>query len=189
MLLLIDHLDSFSYNLVQSFQELGAFVHLVRSPFFNLQECLDLKPDHLVIGPGPGSPKDYPYLTSLIAAFCDKIPILGVCLGHQGIAEIFGAEIIRATKPIHGKTSLITHNDQGVFKNLPPKFASVRYNSLVVNPDRFPACLEPTAFSETGEIMGFKHRDYFVEGVQFHPESIQSENGAALFQNFLNYSV
>jgi len=188
MLLLIDHLDSFSYNLVQAFQGLGVFVHLVRSPFFNLEECLDLKPDHILIGPGPGSPQDYPYLASLIDAFCGKIPILGVCLGHQGIAEIYGASIIKAHKPIHGKAGIIKHNGLGVFKNLPENFSAIRYNSLLVNPHQFPSCLTPTAFSENGELMGFKHRNYLIEGVQFHPESIQSENGTALFQNFLNQS-
>lgn len=189
MLLLIDNLDSFSYNIVQLFQILGASVYLMRSsPFFSLEECLALRPTHLVIGPGPGAPLAYPYFSSLITAFSGKIPILGVCLGHQGIAESFGAQTIKAVRPIHGKSSLIQNTGEGIFNLLPQNFLAIRYNSLVVEPETFPSCLKVTARSNDGEIMALKHREYLIEGVQFHPESIGSECGHLLFQNFLNQS-
>lgn len=186
MLLLIDNLDSFTYNLVHLFQELGASVHLLRSPFFCLDTCIRLKPSHIVIGPGPGNPQNYLYFDSLLTRFSGKVPILGVCLGHQGIAQVYGGQVKKALKPIHGKASLIQHAQKGIFLGLLSPFSAVRYHSLIVDHEHFPTCLEITAQSIDGEIMGFKHRSYQIEGVQFHPESIRSEHGAHLFQNFLN---
>lgn len=189
MLLLIDNLDSFSYNLVQLFQILGACVHVIRSPFFSLEQCLDLNPKHIVIGPGPGTPSEYAYFKSLVATFGNKTPILGVCLGHQGLAECYGGHVIKAKKPIHGKTGRIHHSGKGIFTSLPQDFLAVRYNSLIVCKNSIPSCLEVTAYSDEEEIMAFKHRHHQIEGVQFHPESIGSEYGHLLFQNFLNQSI
>ncbi|MBS4168629.1 aminodeoxychorismate/anthranilate synthase component II [Parachlamydia sp. AcF125] len=186
MLLFIDNLDSFTYNLVHLFQELGASVHLLRSPFFCLDECIRLNPTHIVVGPGPGSPQEYPYFASLLSCFSGKVPMLGVCLGHQGIAQLYGAQVKKALKPMHGKASAIYHQKKGIFHNLPSPFSAIRYHSLIVDRANFPACLEITAQSIEGEIMGFKHSFYQIEGVQFHPESVKSEYGARLFQNFLN---
>lgn len=188
MILLIDNFDSFTYNLVNCFEGAGATVCVKRNDAATLQECLDLSPDCIVIGPGPGIPSRAGISSDLITACAGKIPLLGVCLGHQGIAEIFGGEVVRASYPMHGKVSEIHHKGVGMFKNLPQGFLATRYHSLVVKKDSLPSCLEITAETSEGEIMGLRHRDYQIEGVQFHPESILTEWGAKLVQNFLENS-
>ena len=185
MLLMIDNYDSFTYNIVQYFGELGEDVRTVRNDEISLEQIADMNPDRICISPGPKSPKDAGVSVDVLREFAGKKPILGVCLGHQAIGEAFGGKIIRAKQVMHGKTSKIAHTGEGVFKGLPSPFTVIRYHSLAIERASLPACLEVTAWTDDGEIMGVRHKEYDIEGVQFHPESILSEHGHALFKNFL----
>ncbi|WP_442783785.1 anthranilate synthase component II [Collimonas fungivorans] len=185
MLLMIDNYDSFTYNLVQYFGELGEDVRTFRNDEITLEQIQALKPDRICLSPGPCSPKEAGICVDLLQQFAGKLPILGVCLGHQAIGEAFGGKVIRAQQVMHGKTSPITHTGVGVFKDLPSPFTVIRYHSLAIERSSIPACLEITAWTEDGEIMGVRHKDYDIEGVQFHPESILSEHGHALLRNFV----
>ena len=185
MLLMIDNYDSFTYNLVQYFAELGEEVKVVRNDEISVADIAKINPDRICISPGPCSPKEAGISVDTIKTYAGKIPILGVCLGHQAIGEAFGGEVIRAKKVMHGKTDEITHTDEGVFKNLPKSFRVTRYHSLAINREGLPSCLTITAQTADGEIMGVRHKELCVEGVQFHPESILSEHGHALLKKFL----
>jgi anthranilate synthase component 2 len=185
MLLMIDNYDSFTYNLVQYFGELDAEVRVVRNDKITLEEIAALAPGRIVISPGPCSPNEAGISVPLICEFAGKIPILGVCLGHQAIGQAFGGEIVHAARVVHGKTSTISHSGVGVFRGLPSPFVATRYHSLAIRRATLPVCLEVTAESEDGEIMGVRHREFGVEGVQFHPESFLTEHGHALLKNFL----
>jgi len=184
-LLMIDNYDSFTYNLVQYFGELGAEVLVHRNDEISLADMAALKPSHLVVSPGPCSPAEAGISVAAIQHFAGKLPILGVCLGHQSIGAAFGGRIIRAQQLMHGKTSLIHTTQQGVFADLPKDFTVNRYHSLAIEPSTCPAELEVTAWTDDGEIMGVRHRSLPIEGVQFHPESILTEHGHALLNNFL----
>ena len=185
MLLLIDNYDSFTYNLFQYLSELGARVVVVRNNKTTLDEIGTMKPDQIVISPGPSTPLKAGISNEVISYFDSKIPILGICLGHQCLGYSYGARIGPAREIMHGKSSLIHHKGQGVFVGLPQPFPAIRYHSLVVEPDGLPDCLEVTAWTDDGTIMGLKHRQYPVEGVQFHPESFMTEVGKDLLRNFL----
>ena len=185
MLLIIDNYDSFTYNLVQYLGELGAEVQVVRNDALTVEEVLRLAPERIVLSPGPCTPNEAGICVPLIRAAAGKIPILGVCLGHQAIGAAFGGEIVRALRPMHGKTSLVHHTGVGVFRGLPNPLRVIRYHSLVIRRESLPAELEITAETDEGEIMGVRHRHHPIEGVQFHPESIMSEAGMELLQNFL----
>ena len=189
MILMIDNYDSFTYNIVQYFLELGADVVVHRNDDIDLDGIAALKPEKIVISPGPCTPNEAGISMPCIEHFAGTIPILGICLGHQSIGQVFGGKVIRAKEVMHGKTSPIHHNAAGVFRNLAGPFTATRYHSLVVEQDSLPECLEVTAWTEADgqidEIMGLRHRELAVEGVQFHPESILSEHGHALLQNFL----
>ena len=185
MLLMIDNYDSFTYNIVQYFGELGEDVRTVRNDEITLEQIAAMKPDRICISPGPKAPKDAGISLDILREFKGKLPILGVCLGHQAIGEAFGGKVIRAKQVMHGKTSTIAHIGEGVFTGLPSPFTVIRYHSLAIERSSLPACLEVTAWTDDGEIMGVRHKDYDIEGVQFHPESILSEHGHALFKNFL----
>ena len=185
MLLMIDNYDSFTYNLVQYLGELGEDVRVVRNDEITLDEVAGLRPDRIVVSPGPCTPKEAGISVPLIRRFAGRIPILGVCLGHQSIVEAFGGTIVHAKQVMHGKTSAIHHADTGVFKGLPQPFTATRYHSLVIERETRPDVLEITAWTDDGEIMGVRHRELAVEGVQFHPESILTEGGHDLLRNFL----
>jgi len=189
MLLIIDNYDSFTYNLYQYFCELGAEVEVKRHDVLQLTDIEEMAPDRLVISPGPGTPDQAGLSMAAIAHFAGKMPILGVCLGHQAIAQVFGGRVIRARQVMHGKTSAIDHDGRGVFAGLAAGLTMTRYHSLVVEPAGLPACLEVSAWSSRegahDEIMGIRHRSMPIEGVQFHPESILSEQGHQLLANFL----
>ncbi len=189
MLLMIDNYDSFTYNLVQYLGELGQEVLVYRNDEIDLAKVAALKPDHIVISPGPCTPNEAGISVPLIKEFAGKIPLLGVCLGHQSIGQAFGGNIIHAKQLMHGKTSLIHHKNIGVFKDLPNPYTATRYHSLVIEKETLPDCLEITAWTDDGEIMGVRHKTLQVEGVQFHPESILTEHGHALLNNFLKASV
>ena len=183
--LMIDNYDSFTYNLVQYFSELGAQVQTFRNDEIDLAGIAAQQPERLVISPGPCSPKEAGISVAAIQHFAGKLPILGVCLGHQSIGEAFGGKIVRAQELMHGKTSLITTTQEGVFAGLPKQFTVNRYHSLAIEPASLPAVLKVTAQTDDGEILGVRHRELAIEGVQFHPESVLSEHGHALLQNFL----
>jgi anthranilate synthase component II len=185
MLLMLDNYDSFTYNLVQYFGELGEDVSVYRNDEITLDEIARLKPARIVVSPGPCSPAEAGISVPLIREFAGKIPVLGVCLGHQSIGAAFGGDIVHAKQLMHGKTSQVHHTDSGVFKGLPNPLTVTRYHSLAIKRETLPDCLEVTAWTEDGEIMGVRHKTLDVEGVQFHPESILTERGHALLKNFL----
>ncbi len=185
MILVVDNYDSFTYNLVQYLGEMGAEMHVVRNDAISVEEVERLRPERIVISPGPGTPNDAGVSLALVDRLHATTPILGVCLGHQAIGQAFGGTVARARKQMHGKTSAIEHDHRGVFLGLEPGFEATRYHSLVVLEKDFPAVLEISARAEDGEIMGLRHRRYPVEGVQFHPESILTRQGKALLKNFL----
>ncbi len=191
MLLMIDNYDSFTYNIVQYLGELGADVRVYRNDAITIAEIEALAPDHIVISPGPCTPNDAGISVAVIKYFAGKIPLLGICLGHQGIGQAFGGDVIRAKKVMHGKLSAIHHSNKGVFSGLSNPFSATRYHSLVIDSKTLPDCLEVTAWTqdENGkldEIMGVRHKTLDVQGVQFHPESILSEHGHQLLKNFLD---
>ena len=184
-LLLVDNYDSFTYNLVQAFLVLGADVLVHRNDEITVEQALSLAPTHLCISPGPGTPADAGVSMKMIEAFAGKVPVFGVCLGHQSLVEVYGGKVVRAGRLMHGKTSLVHHDGRGVFAGLPNPFQAGRYHSLIAQRDTIPACLEITAWTPEGEIMGVRHRELAVEGVQFHPESILTPDGPRLMGNFL----
>ncbi len=191
MLIMIDNYDSFTYNLVQYLGELKAEVKVFRNDEITLAEIEKMSPDHLMISPGPCTPNEAGISIAVIKHFAGKLPILGVCLGHQSIGQAFGGKIIHARKIMHGKTSLMHHNNKGVFHGLESPFEATRYHSLVIEKESLPDCLEMTSWTETedgqvDEIMGVRHKELAIEGVQFHPESILSQHGHKMLQNFLD---
>ena len=185
MLLMIDNYDSFTFNLVQYFGELGQDVRTIRNDELNLAEIEALAPERIVISPGPCSPAEAGVSVAVLQHFAGRLPLLGVCLGHQAIGAAFGGQVIRAQSIMHGKTSALSHDGRGVFDGLPSPYTVVRYHSLAIARETLPACLEISATTGDGEIMGVRHRQYAIEGVQFHPESIETEHGHRLLQNFL----
>jgi len=185
MILMIDNYDSFTYNLVQYFGELGQTVKVYRNDVLTVNEIKKINPDKIVISPGPGRPENAGITCALIREFAGEIPILGVCLGHQAMGYVFGGKIVGAKKLMHGKTSKVYHNKKDIFKNIPNPFIATRYHSLLVEKKSLPACLEITASTQEGEIMGLKHKDYAVWGLQFHPESILTKSGKAILDNFI----
>ncbi len=187
MILMIDNYDSFTYNLVQYIAALNYEVVVKRNDELTVREALDMKPEAIVISPGPGRPDDAGISLELIKAAAGKIPVLGVCLGHQSIGQVFGGKVIQAKKIMHGKTSQITHNGKGLFTKLPADLKVVRYHSLALEEASLPDCLEITArASDDGEIMGVRHKEFFVEGIQYHPESVLTSTGKRQLANFLN---
>ncbi|GAB5490205.1 MAG: aminodeoxychorismate/anthranilate synthase component II [Phototrophicaceae bacterium] len=185
MILVIDNYDSFTYNIVQELGELGADILVLRNDQTTLDEIRDLNPSHIIISPGPGFPKDSGISREVILEFGKTIPLLGVCLGHQCIGEVFGGEVIHAPSLMHGKTSPVFHKEDSLFADVPSPFTATRYHSLVVAEESLPDVLEVIAYTEDGEIMGVRHKDYPIIGVQFHPESILTDFGMRIFQNFL----
>ena len=185
MLLIIDNYDSFTYNLVQYLGELGQDVRVVRNDAITVDEIAAMKPERIVISPGPCTPKEAGVSVETITRLAGTIPILGVCLGHQSIGEAFGGEVVRAGRLMHGKTSWITHDGRTIFRDVPNPFEATRYHSLIVRRETLPSCLEISAETAEGEIMGLRHRTLSVEGVQFHPESILTRPGKDLLRNFL----
>lgn len=185
MILLIDNYDSFTYNLVQYLGELGGKLEVFRNDKLTLEDIAKMVPERIVISPGPGRPRDAGISCALIREFSARVPILGVCLGHQCIGEVFGGKVIRAKRLMHGKTSLIYHNGQTIFTGVKQPFTATRYHSLIVEKESLPECLEIIARTDTGEIMGLKHRGLPVWGLQFHPESILTEEGKKILQNFI----
>lgn len=185
MLLVIDNYDSFTFNLVQYFGQLGVTMRVFRNDELTPAEAERLNPDRVLISPGPCTPSDAGVSLDIIKTFAGKKPVLGVCLGHQSIGQIFGGNVIRAPRQMHGKLSPIAHTGKGVFKGLPSPFTATRYHSLIVERSSLPDCLEITAESSDGEIMGLQHKQFSVHGVQFHPESIATEGGMQILQNFL----
>jgi len=188
-LLLIDNYDSFTYNLVQAFLVLGAEVSVYRNDALSTEAALALSPTHLCISPGPGTPYDAGVSMDMIRAFAGRIPVLGVCLGHQSIVEVFGGKVVRAGRLMHGKTSQVQHDGRTLFAGLPQPCEVGRYHSLIAAPASMPAALEVSARTAEGEIMGVRHRELLVEGVQFHPESILTPEGPRLMSNFLGLSA
>ncbi|MSP22022.1 MAG: aminodeoxychorismate/anthranilate synthase component II [Dehalococcoidia bacterium] len=189
MLLLIDNYDSFTFNLYQYLAELGADVEVHRNDEITVEDCLAMRPDHIVISPGPCSPSEAGISVDLVRRAAGTAPLLGVCLGHQSIGEAFGGVVRSAGEIMHGKTSMVTHDGKGVFEGLPNPFEAIRYHSLAIVPESMPAVLEVTARAESGVIMGVRHRTLPVEGVQFHPESIMTKMGHDLLRNFLHMRV
>lgn len=189
MLVMIDNYDSFTYNLVQYLSELGEEVKTFRNDQISLEQIEELEPDSIMLSPGPCTPTEAGITLSVIEHFAGKVPMMGVCLGHQSIGQVFGGEVVHAKTIMHGKTSLIRHNSKGVFQGIKNPFTVTRYHSLVVKESTLPPCLEVTAWTEDGEIMGFRHREHAIEGVQFHPESILTEHGHALLQNFIESTL
>ncbi len=188
MLLMLDNYDSFTFNIVQYLAQLGEDVKVVRNDEISVAGIAGLKPDRIVVSPGPCSPEEAGISVAAIKEYAGKIPLLGVCLGHQSIGSAFGGKVIRSVSLMHGKTSPIHHNGEGLFSDLPNPFNATRYHSLVVERSTLPDCLEVTAWVDNGEIMGLRHRELPVWGVQFHPESILTEGGMELLDNFLKLS-
>ena len=186
MILMIDNYDSFTYNLVQYLGELGANLVVHRNDKITLDQIEDLAPEKIVISPGPCTPREAGISCDLIRQFAGRVPLLGVCLGHQCIGDVFGGDVVRAGRLMHGKTSLIHHNGEQIFDDLENPFEATRYHSLIVKKETLPDCLELTAWTAQDEIMGFRHKDYPIWGVQFHPESILTVEGKKLLENFLN---
>ena len=186
MLLFIDNYDSFTYNIVQYLGELKQEVVVRRNDEITLEDIAAMRPEYLLIGPGPCTPKEAGVSVAAMRHFAGKIPILGVCLGHQAIGEVFGGRVVRAKTLMHGKTSPVFHENTGVFRGLPNPVTCTRYHSLAVERETLPDCLNITAWTEDGEIMGLRHRDYPIEGVQFHPEGLLTEYGYAMLRNFLD---
>jgi anthranilate synthase/aminodeoxychorismate synthase-like glutamine amidotransferase len=184
-LLLVDNYDSFTYNLVQAFLVLGADVLVHRNDAITVAEAQALAPTHLCISPGPGTPRDAGVSMAMIEAFAGRVPVFGVCLGHQSIVEVFGGEVVRAGRLMHGKVSPVHHDNRGLLAGMPQPFEAGRYHSLIARPESLPASLEVTARTAEGEIMGVRHRDFVIEGVQFHPESVLTPDGPLLLANFL----
>lgn len=189
MLVMIDNYDSFTYNLVQYLGELGEDVQTYRNDEISIEQLEALNADRIMLSPGPCTPNEAGISLAVIDHFKGKLPLMGVCLGHQSIGQAFGGNVVRADNIMHGKTSSISHNNKGVFENIANPFTVTRYHSLVVDRKTLPDCLEVTAWTDEGEIMGFRHRDYAIEGVQFHPESILTEHGHALLKNFLEITL
>ena len=185
MLFILDNYDSFTYNLVQYFGDLGAEPVVRRNDEITVAELAEMRPERICISPGPGTPHDAGISEEIIRELGPRIPVLGVCLGHQAIGEVYGGEVVRAGRLMHGKTSPILHTGEGVFAGLPSPFEATRYHSLVVKPESVPDCLEVNARTAEGEIMGLRHREFPVHGVQFHPESILTSEGKRLLENFL----
>ncbi len=186
MIVIIDNYDSFTYNIVQTIGSFGEEIKVFRNDQVDISFIEGLRPDRLLISPGPCSPGQAGISVEAIRYFAGKIPLLGVCLGHQAIGEAFGGRVIRAGRVMHGKTSPVSHDGKGVFTSLPSPFAAMRYHSLVVAEDDLPACLEITARTDQGELMGLRHKELLVEGVQFHPESIMTPDGVLLLKNFVS---
>ncbi len=186
MLLMIDNYDSFTYNLVQYLGELGEDIRVFRNNKITIPEIQKLNPKKIVISPGPCTPKEAGISVSTVKAFAGKIPILGVCLGHQSVGAAYGGDIVNAPRLMHGKTSIIHHNGKTIFNNLPNPFEATRYHSLIIKRETLPDCFEITAWTDMNEIMGIRHKKFLVEGVQFHPESILTKVGKDLLKNFLN---
>jgi len=186
MILVIDNYDSFTYNLVQYLGELGAEMKIFRNDKITVAEAVALNPEKVLVSPGPCSPREAGISCDIIREFGPRVPLLGVCLGHQSIGEVFGGKVVRAERLMHGKTSPMLHNGESVFKGLPSPFNATRYHSLIVERESLPSCLKITAETAEGEIMGLQHTELPVHGVQFHPESILTENGKQLLQNFLD---
>ncbi|MDP2278307.1 MAG: aminodeoxychorismate/anthranilate synthase component II [Nitrospirota bacterium] len=189
MLLMIDNYDSFTYNLVQHLGEIGEDIKVFRNDRVTIKDIEELKPERIVISPGPCTPKEAGVSVDVIKYFAGKIPILGVCLGHQAIGAAFGGDIIRAPRLMHGKTSMIHHDGKTIFKGLPSPFEATRYHSLIIKKETLPDCLEITAWTDQDEIMGVRHKEFIVEGVQFHPESILTKVGKTLLKNFLKLRI
>lgn len=189
MLLMIDNYDSFTYNLVQYFGELGEDIRVYRNDKIKVEDIVRLNPDRIVISPGPCTPKEAGISIEVIRYFADKMPILGVCLGHQAIGEAFGGDVVRAERLMHGKISMIYHDGRTIFENIPNPFEATRYHSLIIKKDTLPSCLEISAETKEGEIMGVRHRELKVEGVQFHPESILTKAGMDILRNFLKIKI
>jgi len=189
MILVIDNYDSFTYNLVQEMGELGADIQVVRNDQVSLDEIRAMNPSHIVISPGPGTPDDGGVSLDVIREFGPTTPIFGVCLGHQCIGQAYGGVVTRAGRLMHGKTSMVYHKDDALFKGVPSPFEATRYHSLIVEESSLPDCLTITAFTDQGEIMGLRHKEYPVVGVQFHPESILTKFGLRILENFLAMKV
>ncbi len=185
MLAVIDNYDSFTYNLVQYFGELGAEMQIFRNDKVTVDELRDLSPTRILISPGPCTPKEAGISCDVIQSFADELPILGVCLGHQSIGQVFGGDVVRADQLMHGKTSMIHHEGKSVFKGLENPFEATRYHSLIVKKETLPDCLEITSWTDDGVIMGLQHKTKNIHGVQFHPESILTQSGKQILQNFL----
>ncbi|NBS94815.1 MAG: aminodeoxychorismate/anthranilate synthase component II [Betaproteobacteria bacterium] len=188
MLLMIDNYDSFTWNLVQYLGELGEEVHTVRNDALSVAQLIELRATRLVVSPGPCTPDEAGISVESIRTMAGQIPILGVCLGHQAIGRAFGGRVLRAQTVMHGKTSIIHHDQRGVFQGLPSQFQVMRYHSLAIERATLPDCLEISAWTDDGEIMGVRHREFPIEGVQFHPESLASEHGHAMLRNFLKFT-
>lgn len=186
MLLMLDNYDSFVYNLVQYLKEMEQEVAVCRNDSIDVRAIERMSPGHIIISPGPCTPDEAGVSLEAVSYFAGKIPILGVCLGHQSIGQAFGGRVVRADRPMHGKTSAIRHDGRGIFRGLPQDLVVGRYHSLVVSPQGLPECLEVTSLTGAGEIMGIRHREYDVEGVQFHPESILTSHGKEMLKNFLH---
>jgi anthranilate synthase/aminodeoxychorismate synthase-like glutamine amidotransferase len=189
MMVMLDNYDSFTYNLVQYLCELGAEVAVFRNDEISIQKIEAMQPSHIVISPGPCTPNEAGISLELIARLAGRVPILGVCLGHQAIGQAFGGRVVRAKQVMHGKTSRIRHDESGIFREIPNGFVATRYHSLVVQRDSLPDCLVVSAESEDGEIMGLRHRSLPVEGVQFHPEALLTEHGHKMLQNFIDINA
>ncbi|MBO8178351.1 MAG: aminodeoxychorismate/anthranilate synthase component II [Bacillus sp. (in: Bacteria)] len=187
MILMIDNYDSFTYNLVQYLGELGETLVVKRNDEITIQQIEELQPDFLMISPGPCSPNEAGISMEAIRHFAGKIPIFGVCLGHQSIAQVFGGDVVQADRLMHGKTSSIYHDGKTIFTNLPNPFVATRYHSLIVKRETLPDCFEVTAWTEENEIMGIRHKEFPIEGVQFHPESIMTTEGKRLLRNFIKH--